>query len=329
MKKNGECFVMEHQKGTGRRVLYLDWLKLIAAWLVVFYHLSYYRLDYVFVPDMAYWPNLNRIVMCFASCSVPIFFLVNGALMFHRHRTWKEPVLKASKILVLILVWYLADFPYWFIRTLIILYLLFPILQWLRERYPMLLRLLCLTVFVMPFGYNLALMCLKGLALTHVIPDWTATLTVTGCFTMYSILYFCMGPYLAKCDKWPITSCIAWICVGWFLVVAECVIYTNTYQTVWDGVNSAFPTVGAGLLAVGVFMLVRHLPDAFGEKLLRWAGEGVLAIYLLHMAVIHIMSVEHHPIVIGALMTCLVCAVCICAQKIAKQIPWLNWLFRI
>lgn len=144
LKRKERCVVTEHQKSLGRRVLYLDWLKLIAAWLVVFYHLSFYRLDYGFVPGMAYWPNLNRIAMCFAACSVPIFFLVNGALMFHRHRPWKEPVLKASKILVLILVWYLADFPYWFIRTLIILYLLFPILQWLRERYPMLLRLLCL-----------------------------------------------------------------------------------------------------------------------------------------------------------------------------------------
>ena len=315
------------------RIQYLDWLKLIAAWLVVFYHLSYYRIDYAYVPGAVYWPNLNRIAMCFASCSVPIFFLVNGTLMFRRHRPWREPLLKACKILALILIWYLADFPYWFFRTLIILYLLFPMLQLLKERRPLLLRLLCLAVFGMPFCYNLLLMILKGLALADLAPDWTADLTVTGCFTMYSILYFCMGPHLAKSKKWPLAVCLVWIGIGWFLVAAECVIYTNTYRAVWDGVNSAFPTVGAGMLAVGVFMLARHIPAHFGEKFLRWVGEGVLAVYLLHMALIHLVSnflpSEHCSFVLCMAAACLVCAACILVQKIAKRSSRLNWLFRV
>lgn len=185
----------------------------------------------------------------------------------------------------------------------------------------------------MPFGYNFLLMCLKGLALANVLPDWTKNLTVTGCFTMYSILYFCMGPHLAKRGKWPLPRCFAWIGIGWFLVTAECIIYTNTYQAVWDGVNSAFPTVGAGMLAVGVFMLAQHIPDSIGDMLLRWAGEGVLAVYLLHMAVIRlitgVLALECHSIVLFAIMTCLVCVACILVQKIAKRIPWLSWLFRI
>lgn len=179
--RNEECVVSELQNKPSergsKRVQYLDWLKLIAAWLVVFYHLSYNRLDYAFSQGEVYLPNLNRILMCFASCSVPVFFLVNGRLMFHRHRPWKEPVLKACKILALIVIWYPAHFPYWFFRTLIILYLLFPILQLLRERFPVLLRLLCLAVCVMPFGYNFLLMCLKGLALADVIPDWTGNVS--------------------------------------------------------------------------------------------------------------------------------------------------------
>lgn len=318
---------------TGKRVQYLDWLKLIAAWLVVFYHLSYSRLDYAFVPGETYLPNLNRILMCFASCSVPVFFLVNGALMFHRHRPWKEPVLKACKILALILIWYHVRFPYWFFRTLIILYLLFPILQLLRERYPLLLRLLCLGVCVMPFGYNFLLMCLKGLALADVLPDWTGDLSVVGCFTMYSILYFCIGPELVKSEKLPLSRCFLWMGIGWALVIAECVIYTNMYQAVWDGVNSAFPTVGAGMLAVGVFKLAHHIPDTFGNKLLHWAGEGILAVYVLHLAIIpvftRLLQVRFRNIVICALVTCMICAVCILIQKAAKRVPCLSWLFRI
>ena len=87
------------------------------------------------------------------------------------------------------------------------------------------------------------------------------------------------------------------------------------------------------MLSVGVFMLARHIPDHFGEKLLRWAGEGVLAVYLLHMALIHLVSnflpSENCSFVLCVAVTCLICVACILVQKIVKRISWLNWLFRI
>ncbi len=318
---------------TGRRVWYLDWLKLIAAVLVVFYHLAYYNLDYGFIPGTPYLPNGNRIVMCLAACSVPLFFLVNGALLFRRHRSWKEMLLKAAKILALILIWYAAEFPYWFFRTMIILYILFPFLQHLREHHPALTKLLCGAVFVMPFGYNLILMCLKGLALCGVIPDWTHGMTVTGCFTMYSILYFCLGPHLEQAKLWKLHRALLCIAAGWVLVVMECVIYTDAYQTMWDSVNAAFPTVGALLMSVGMFEAFRHVSTPGAERFLKWAGEGVLAIYLLHMVWIRqqqeLIPLHTYGLPLAVVMTVVICILCILVQKICKKIPVLSWLFRI
>lgn len=318
---------------TKGRIWFLDWLKLIAAALVVFYHLAYYDLDYGFTPAMAYLPNWNRIVMCFAACSVPLFFMVNGTLLFRKHRTWKEMLLKAAKILVLILIWYAVKFPYWFFRTMIILYMLFPLFQYLRGRHPGLMKFLLAAVFIMPFVYNLFLMCLKGLSLCGVVPDWTHGLTASGCFTMYSVLYFCLGPYLEQAKPWKLRQALLCIAAGWGLVVLECVIYTDSYQTMWDAVNAAFPTVGALLMAVGMFMACRRISTPGAERFLKWTGEGVLAIYLLHMAWIrllkHLFPLDTYGITLAVVMTIVVCILCILVQKICKKIPALSWLFRI
>lgn len=315
------------------RVWYFDWLKLIAAVLVVFYHLAYYDLDYGFVPGSFYLPNGNRIIMSFAACSVPVFFMVNGALLFRRHRSWQDMIKKVAKILVLMVIWKLADFPFWFFRTLIILYLMFPVLQYFREHRPVLLKLLCGAVAVMPFGYNMVLMLLKGLALVGWMPDVTEGMSVTGCFTMYSILYFCLGAWFAEMEPWHLSRGLVFVAVGWFLVVVECVIYTNLYRNMWDAVNAAFPTVGALLMAMGMFMVLRHLHLSWESRFLGRASEGVLAIYLMHMLVIRFLKLLIPMASFGLfgaiISSVVVSALCILAQKTCKRIPFLSWLFRI
>lgn len=319
--------------GMARRLWYLDCLKLIAAFFVVFYHLAYYDLNYGFEPGVLYIANGNRILMSFAACSVPLFFTVNGTLLFRRHRTWQEMLHKAVKILVLLLIWKLVDFPDWFFRTMIILYLVFPGLQYLQENRPGLLKLLCCAVFVMPFGYNLALMCCKGLALVGWIPDVTKGLSVTGCFTVYSILYFCMGCYLEQTKPWKLMWSVVCVLAGWFLVVTECMIYTNLYQVIWDGVNAAFPTAGAFLMTLGLYSAMRSIPKPSFEKLLAWCADGVLAIYLQHMALIRLLKdyllPDSYGIMSAVMVTVIVCGLCILVRKLCRNIRVLDWLFRI
>ena len=214
-----------------------------------------------------------------------------------------------------------------------ILYLMFPVLQWLREHKPKLLCALCCAVFLMPFCYNLALMCMKGVSLAARIPDLSGGRSVTGCFTMYSILYFCLGPWLDCARPWKLPVAICCIAAGWCLVLTECVIYTNLNQQVWDGVNVAFPTVGALLMAVGLFMAARHIPSSVGRKLLDHCSEAILAIYVLHMAMIRLLArlalLEKLGILSAVLLTGVVCLLCILVQKVCKRIPVVNQLFRI
>lgn len=276
------------------RKKYLDFLKVVAALLTIFYHFAYYKLNYGFnVMQGAYFPNFNRIVMCFASCCVPIFFMVNGTLLLGKRHSWKSVYKKAIKIFLLIAVWSLIGFPSWFFKTLIILYMLFPLFQYLYTEKPILYRITILLVFIFPFSYNAVLLIVK-IAEPHMMIQLLGkvfvvdSLHVTGFFTMYSILYFLIGPLLAK-KRVHTRYGVAAAIVGLGLVVFECVSYTVMNGRMYDGVNAAFPTYGAMLLSIGVFIVAKNTIIK-GNKIVDWVKNQVLSIYLMHMACIHIIG---------------------------------------
>ncbi|MDR0890439.1 MAG: acyltransferase [Oscillospiraceae bacterium] len=317
----------------GSRILSLELLKVLSAFLVVFYHLAYYKLDYGFAFGAVYSPNANRILMCFAACSVPIFFLVNGYLMFHRKRSWQSVYAKAAKILVLMLVWHWLGFPSWFFRTLVILYLLFPLFQYCLEKKPALYLLGCIAVFLMPFVYNFALLFLKRAGVESLGPLSIANLNPTGAFTMYGALYFLLGPLLAKWKNVPVWACIVSILAGWALVVFEGVSYTNLNGSMYDAVNSAFPTIGALLLATGLFLLLSKGSYTRASRPLMFLGGSVMPVYLMHMVFINlfqrIFGYGELSLPTSVLLSAVVFAHCALYGKLFEKTPVLCWFIRI
>lgn len=309
------------------RIIYLDVLKCLAAFLTVFYHFSYYKLNYGYAEGTVYLPNIERIVMCFAASCVPIFFMVNGTLMFSRERNWKDVYKKAIKIGILILIWSVFEFPSWFFKTLIILYILFPVFQYLYIHKRRMYYLVETLIFIMPFLYNFSLLCLKAMGILKA-----NQLSVTGVFTMYSILYFLLGPQLRKLNLNKAKSIIL-IILGWALVVVECVVYTNIDHFMYDGVNVAFPTIGALMLSVGIYTLVSKIKwNKIGHYISFVSGE-ILSIFVLHMMVIRglesIIGFEKANLVIALGFSILIFGICVCIGKIMKKIPIIKELFVI
>ena len=72
-----------------RRVFGYDVIKALAMFMVVFYHL--FMLDFAFVPGEFYVPNFNKIIQMLCTSSVPMFFMVNGALTSNKRQTFKKP----------------------------------------------------------------------------------------------------------------------------------------------------------------------------------------------------------------------------------------------
>lgn len=306
------------------RILYYDVLKLLAAFLVVFYHYANHELDFGFTGNLPYYPNLDRILMSFASCSVPIFFVVNGALMLSRDRTVKYIWFRAAKLIVLIFVWRATGFLSWFFITLTIYYSIFPIIQycWNNYRKPYYLGMLC--ILIMPFGYNAIILLLRIAGI--------CALNKTGVFTMYGLLYFMLGPILTKNDVGNRKMGIAFAATGWIVVCLESVIYTNITGVMHDGVNSCFPTIGALLLTVGMVLIFRDINFRRCKRWIEFAANGILPIYLTHMLFIFLLEdvgLYADRLSVALIGTIGICAIGILIGNVVKKIPVIQWFFKI
>ena len=153
-----------------KRLLSIDYIKVIAISLVVIGHCHYGR-------GNIYLSSI--ICMC-----VPLFFALNGSLLLAKERTYEYYIPKLFKILVLILFWGLASnwvaswvngehytikqsvfdlinlrLGYcnhlWFLFTLFILYLIYPLVQTLVEKkQTMWLSLVVICIFTLTSGVS-------------------------------------------------------------------------------------------------------------------------------------------------------------------------------
>lgn len=131
-----------------KRDISLDIIKLISAYMVVFYHFGH--IDKGEFINNQYHCTLGQYLLILCSSSIPMFFMVNGALLLNKEYSIEKIYSKAGKIALLTFVWSFIDFPSWFMKTLIVLYLFYPVLIKIY-RIEFARRLLMIAVFFFPF----------------------------------------------------------------------------------------------------------------------------------------------------------------------------------
>lgn len=136
---------------------------------------------------------------------------------------------------------------------------------------------------------------------------------------------------MAHCK--PMKSGVALIIggIGWIMLIAECVIYTDYTGHMYDGVNASFPTIGALLLAAGLYEYVRNLKIERTNSMVSVLSQEALPIYLMHVVWIKLLGLVFGEYILGTALLCtaLVCAVCIVLGKVIKSIPIICCLVRM
>lgn len=311
-----------------KRIVYIDLLKIIAMFLVSFYHIGYYYMDYGFTPNVHYIPNLNRIVMNICAMSVPIFFTVSGALMLNKKYDTKIIFKKVLYMIVLIVFWsILIDYPRWFLITLTGLYSIYPILKTIFDTRRKLFYLIMLLFLIMPFIYNFSI--LLGIILNI---NYLINLKRTGLFTMYSVCYFMIGGLLF--NRLPNRDnklfMIILFFTGLFLTSLEGYIFTNFNNIMFDNVNASFPTIGALLMCISTFLLFKDIKINNNRivNLINIIASNCLAVYLFHIyiwsminKIIHIKSMN---IILCIFISIFVDFIAIIISIIISKIPYLN-----
>lgn len=328
-------------KQNNGRLVSLDIIKLVSAFMIVFYHLDGYLKLGSFATG-SYQISLAQIVMSLCSCSVPLFFMVNGALLLNREYTTEKIYIKAAKVALIIFVWQIVAFPNWFMKTLIILFLLYPILNKLDKAKNKIWRnLVMLAFFIFPFLYNLVMVCLQLWLPDFSIVILGKTLSLqtlplrSGFYTLYAVLYFLIGGVMFRKKISNIAAVISLI-AGWALVIFDVIVSSNYAGTIQDAVNTCFPTVGAMLISIGIFNLFRNFDDIKSEKFRKVVsnlGQYVLPIYLFHLQIVWKIYVHILParlnIILVVLLALLDCVVCVIAGMILKKIPLVKELLKM
>lgn len=143
-------------------------------------------------------------------------------------------------------------------ETLIILYLLYPVFKFIYDKYFIITKFILGTLFVFPFLYNFIIVIFKLLSIINLpIIEGVAlhTFPRTVFFTMYSILFFYLGAISERMKfKIPMSVCIFLIFFGLIECLFETTIMSNYTHTIYDNINSCFPTIGSLSMAIVFFI---------------------------------------------------------------------------
>ncbi|WP_249369731.1 acyltransferase [Acaryochloris marina] len=163
------------------RVYYFDALKTISICLVCIYHYNALNLDIINNPGLGVY--INYLFYGLSSMAVPLFFMVNGALLLNRPYQLKKHIRKTIYLYVLLNLWSLISLTLfipiegttysikeflsswfllkvhvsnhlWFLQALVSVYLLFPVIKAVYdlEDNKLTLKILCFVVFIFSFG---------------------------------------------------------------------------------------------------------------------------------------------------------------------------------
>lgn len=278
------------------RVLGYDIIKALAIFLIVLYHLN--SVDFGQVPKEGWYiPNVTKFLYAICSSGVPLFFMVNGALQSAKKMTFSKCFKKSTRLLFVSVGWSLlfacvlypvlrgSDYPsigqfqnyYWFLYTLAILYWITFLLGKSK-----IIRVIVVSFLILfPFFSNFIWLIIIAVDPNVSLPSWGHT----GVFTLYSVVYYYLGSYLASHDITRKTS-ISVTIIGVFLVNFE-VIVRSTYEGfVYDGVNASFPTIGALLISSGLFSVFKTVKGEncpYIRSLLSFIGKNTIGVYVFHL----------------------------------------------
>ena len=209
-----------------KRINYFDIIKTISIFFVVYLH-------YPWISGSI--GSNTSMLICYTS--VPLFFMVNGALLLNKPFDMKKHILKIKRILInmffwkllilticlitkfvflkdyrpmdlffyLFVEWYIKDVPaehIWFMYTLIKIYIMYPMIQFLFQNKKVYLKYIL--IFCLIFGFGIELINDIILVLNKIFD--IGIVSFDGFINSYSpfgylcpfISYFVLGYYIHK-----------------------------------------------------------------------------------------------------------------------------------
>ncbi|WP_125764383.1 acyltransferase [Companilactobacillus hulinensis] len=294
-----------------KRIFFLDFIRVIAIFLVIFIHVS--AIDTTLNIGSGQW-QITKILNYFAHISVPVFFMISGALLLNSKKTksisytWKQRVprvvipfvlwsiispivvgiyahsLSAHNVLAAMkMMLYQPTSPtLWFMYPLVGVYILSPIIKEFTENASKQMLLYTMAIWLVTNSLlpSIAVMVPK---------NWTNALTIYPVANFFLVGgftgYFILGYLLTKIDIHKYSNIGLWIMMLVFGFAGNFI--SEMVPKIFDAYNGYYVTsIFIPLMSIPAYILLQKWGERIkSEKVIRvfeFLAPLVFGIYLIH-----------------------------------------------
>ena len=324
------------------RDLSLDFLKLIATFGVVVLH--------TVNKDLSIF---NYILYCCGVFSIPIFFMVDGALLLNKKEiTFKYSLRKIYSTIKLVMFWAIIGFIcnsilkksldswyidifgwfiqkgffglFWFFGALLIIYLLLPLLHYIYNKRKLLIACI-IVLFVLCFAIH-------GLSIyTSVTSNVVLESRIIQTFRLHNwLLYFFLGGLFYKnrinfnSIRKKITLCLSLtlICVAYCVLMGRYVLALNLAEYLY---NSPIIIYGTCVIFTTILSI------RFTNSRIFELSKASMAVYILHYTFAFSIFGHFNPtnIFVWFITPLIIFFMCIVIGLVANNIKYINKFFSL
>ena len=354
-----------------KRLSHIDLLESIAIFFVLFYHGTLYSYDFLQHNIVTnYLLYFSRTIL---SVCAPLFFFVNGYLLLNKQFDLKKHIKKTVRLVVLTFIWAFLLMPiylliagkplnmetirlavlnldvhwrmnyFWFIGSLVCIYILFPALKAMFDKSKASFIFFTVICAIVTFGLVLANQVLSfiGPLTRHYLGDLCYPAIVmfnpfNGIYG-YTFVYFCIGGLIYSYEGRILSvkkSKRNLISVFGIIISSACLFLVGVYysryrdECIWDVVWNGYDTVFTFFNVLFVYTL--SLNYTASNSFIENVSCNTLGIYFIHGLFQQLTYpwVASHAILCNlpanAIYALLVLCLCLSACLIFKKLPILK-----
>lgn len=302
-----------------KRIAWVDLTETIAISMVVLYHCAAYVGGNYDLNSQNFAFSLVYFLRSVLSACVPLFFLVNGFLLFRQSFNLKKHLFKILKFVLITLFWYVftlvvitlvarnPDMSFmsnmnslkssinhlWYLGALICLYLFFPLLKVVYDHHRPVFIYFTIICAVFVFGNSLMneIATLVTGTVYSEVNFFRIFNPLRGIYG-FSFVYFCLGGILNLClsklQSYPRFKlnllAIFSLVVGWIGQFLIGHLYSSRTGKIWDIIWNGYDTIPTLLITLGILVLCLNYQRE--NRLFTTISRNTLGIYLIHMIII-------------------------------------------
>ncbi|HEY8781556.1 MAG TPA: acyltransferase [Mucilaginibacter sp.] len=279
------------------RVYYYDLIKSIAIYLVCFYHYGLPNINFIESPQ--YSAYFDYFLQGISSIGVPLFFMVNGALLLNKVFDIKKHIYKIISICLLYVIWgaitlliealifgdhytiveFLKAIYYtkegrtsnlWFLAAMIYIYVLFPLIKSLFDKNE---KVLANYLWIMIFLFTFGVVFINDLVnifgyffnisrIKNKQIGYFPWFNPFNIYFSYTLIYFITGGWIVKFFKhvqFKIIPSLLLFLLSGCLLFLFGLMKTNISGEVYDTVWHGYNSIMTLTMAITVFILCSRI----------------------------------------------------------------------